>query len=56
MTACAATPLILWGLGLSAPALLFLVLAMLVIVTHRANIARLVGGTETKIGQPAVKP
>ena len=31
-------------------------LALLVFVMHRANIARLIAGTESKIGQSAVKP
>jgi glycerol-3-phosphate acyltransferase PlsY len=31
-------------------------MALLVFIMHRANIARLMAGTETKIGQSAVKP
>jgi glycerol-3-phosphate acyltransferase PlsY len=56
LIACAATPAILWALGLRAPALLFFVLALLVFIMHRANIARLIAGTESRIGQTAVKP
>ena len=56
LLACAATPAMLWWLGLAIPARLFLVLAVLVFIMHRANIARLIAGTESKIGQSAVKP
>jgi glycerol-3-phosphate acyltransferase PlsY len=56
LLACAATPAVLWWLGLAMPAKLFLVLAVLVFIMHRANIARLIAGTESKIGQSAVKP
>jgi glycerol-3-phosphate acyltransferase PlsY len=56
LLACAATPAILWSLGLSTQAALFFVLALLVFIMHRANIARLIAGTESKIGQSAVKP
>jgi glycerol-3-phosphate acyltransferase PlsY len=56
LLACAATPAMLWWLGLAMPAKLFLVLAVLVFIMHRANIARLIAGTESKIGQSAVKP
>jgi glycerol-3-phosphate acyltransferase PlsY len=56
LLACAATPAMLWWLGLATPARLFLVLAVLVFIMHRANIARLIAGTESKIGQSAVKP
>jgi glycerol-3-phosphate acyltransferase PlsY len=56
LLACAATPAVLWSLGLATPALLFFVLALLVFIMHRANIARLIAGTESKIGQSAVKP
>jgi acyl phosphate:glycerol-3-phosphate acyltransferase len=51
--ACAATPLLLWSLGDGAPAALFAVLAAVVWITHRANIARLMAGTEPKIGARA---
>jgi glycerol-3-phosphate acyltransferase PlsY len=49
LLACAATPAMLWWLGLAIP-------ARLVFIMHRANIARLIAGTESKIGQSAVKP
>jgi glycerol-3-phosphate acyltransferase PlsY len=56
LTACALTPAILWALGKPTEAALFFVMAVLVFVMHRANIARLIAGTETRIGQSAVKP
>lgn len=56
LLACAATPAILWMLGLPTASKLFFVLALLVFIMHRANIARLIAGTENKIGQSAVKP
>jgi glycerol-3-phosphate acyltransferase PlsY len=56
LLACAATPAILWSLGHTTQAWLFFVLALLVFIKHRANIARLVAGTESKIGQSPVKP
>ncbi len=56
LLACAATPAVLWSLGHAPQAVLFFVLTLLVYVKHRANIARLISGTESKIGQPAVKP
>jgi glycerol-3-phosphate acyltransferase PlsY len=56
LVACAATPVSLWALGQPAEAILFLVLAVLVFIMHRANIGRLIAGTESRIGQPAVKP
>ena len=56
LLACAATPAILWSLGHATQAKLFFVLALLVFIMHRANIARLIAGTESKIGQSAVKP
>lgn len=56
LIACAATPAILWTLDLPTPAKLFFVLALLVFITHRGNIARLIAGTENKIGQSTVNP
>ena len=50
LAACTATPVLLWAFGYGEPAALFVVLAVVVWITHRANIARLVAGTETKIG------
>jgi glycerol-3-phosphate acyltransferase PlsY len=53
LIACAMTPLMLWALGLRAEAALFVLLAALVAFMHRANIARLRAGTESKIGSKA---
>lgn len=52
----AATPAILWWFGHKPEALLFVVLSILVFVMHRANIARLLNGSETRIGHKAVTP
>ena len=51
LVASAATPVLLWLFTGGKPALLFLVLTALIFVTHRANIARLIAGTESRIGQ-----
>ncbi len=51
LTASAATPAILLARGDFAHAALFLALAVLLWITHRANIARLLNGTESKIGR-----
>jgi glycerol-3-phosphate acyltransferase PlsY len=56
LIACAATPVVLWAIGKPSAAVLFVALAALVVIMHRANIARLYAGTETRIGQSAVKP
>jgi glycerol-3-phosphate acyltransferase PlsY len=56
LIACAAAPGVLWALGKPSEAALFFVMAALVFVMHRANIGRLLAGTETRIGQSAVKP
>ncbi len=53
--ACTATPFLLWLFGYGEPAELFVLLAIMVWVTHRANIARLIAGTETKIGAGATR-
>jgi acyl phosphate:glycerol-3-phosphate acyltransferase len=50
LTASAATPAILWWGGDVRLAQLFLVLAALLWIMHRANIARLIAGSEGKIG------
>ncbi|HEX3709994.1 MAG TPA: glycerol-3-phosphate 1-O-acyltransferase PlsY [Pseudolabrys sp.] len=50
LTASALTPLALWALGQPNDALLFLGLSVLLWIMHRANIARLLQGTEGKIG------
>jgi glycerol-3-phosphate acyltransferase PlsY len=56
LIACAAAPVVLWMLNRPTEAGLFFVMAVLVFIMHRANIARLIAGTETRIGQSAVKP
>ncbi len=50
LVASAATPAVLWWGGNLPEAELFLLLAALLWLMHRANIARLVAGTESKIG------
>jgi glycerol-3-phosphate acyltransferase PlsY len=50
LTATAATPVVLWWTGSIAEAKLFLVLSALIWLMHRANIARLISGTEHPIG------
>ncbi len=50
LIASAATPMMLWASGEAREALLFLVLAALLWVMHRANIGRLLAGTEGRIG------
>jgi glycerol-3-phosphate acyltransferase PlsY len=50
LIASAATPVFLWWSGDVQDAQVFLVLSVLLWITHRANIARLVRGTEGKIG------
>ena len=49
LTACAATPAALWATGDRREAGLFVVLMVLVFIAHRANIARLINGSEGKI-------
>jgi glycerol-3-phosphate acyltransferase PlsY len=51
LIASAATPIMLWWQGDQRIAALFLLLAALLWIMHRANIARLLGGTESKIGR-----
>jgi acyl phosphate:glycerol-3-phosphate acyltransferase len=51
LTASAATPAVLWWDGDLHEAELFLLLSALLWIMHRANIARLIGGTESKIGR-----
>jgi glycerol-3-phosphate acyltransferase PlsY len=53
LAASAATPLTLWVLGYRPEAALFGALTVLLWIMHRANIARLIRGTEGKIGKPA---
>jgi len=50
LIASAATPAMLWAFGAAREAVLFAVLATALWVMHRANIGRLVAGTEGKIG------
>jgi glycerol-3-phosphate acyltransferase PlsY len=55
LLASAVTPLFLWWNGNHSEALLFLLLTILLWIMHRTNIARLLNGTESKIGaSPAV--
>jgi glycerol-3-phosphate acyltransferase PlsY len=51
LAATAATPVVLWWNGNVPEAKLFLLLSALVWLMHRANIARLISGTESKIGR-----
>jgi acyl phosphate:glycerol-3-phosphate acyltransferase len=51
LIACVAAPLLLWWDGYLQEAQLFLLLSVLLWYTHRGNIARLLAGTETKIGR-----
>jgi glycerol-3-phosphate acyltransferase PlsY len=53
LVASAATPFALWALGERPEAVLFTVLSVLLWIMHRANIARLIKGTEGKIGKAA---
>jgi acyl phosphate:glycerol-3-phosphate acyltransferase len=50
LIASAAVPALLWSSGDLSAAKLFLLLAVLLWVMHRANIARLISGSESKIG------
>jgi acyl phosphate:glycerol-3-phosphate acyltransferase len=51
LIASAATPAILWFMGYPAEAALFVILTALIWFMHRANITRLLNGTEGKIGR-----
>ena len=51
LVASAAVPAILWTLGYPSEAALFVLLTALVWLRHRDNIARLMNGTESKIGR-----
>jgi glycerol-3-phosphate acyltransferase PlsY len=53
LIASAAMPLVLWLLDDQRTAILFVGLTVLVWIKHRANIARLLDGTEPKIGRAA---
>ena len=50
LVASALTPLVVWFLGQPSIAALFLLLSALLWIMHRANIARLLNGSEGKIG------
>jgi glycerol-3-phosphate acyltransferase PlsY len=50
LIASALTPLVLWLLGEPGPAVLYLALTAALWIMHRANISRLMAGTEGKIG------
>jgi len=56
LIASALTPLDLWFFGLPSVAALFLLLTVLLWVMHRANITRLLNGSEGKIGAKAAAP
>jgi glycerol-3-phosphate acyltransferase PlsY len=53
LIASAATPFALWALGERPEAALFALLTVLLWAMHRGNIARLIKGTEGKIGKAA---
>jgi glycerol-3-phosphate acyltransferase PlsY len=50
LTASVVTPVVLWIYGQPYLALLFLLLTILLVAKHRANIDRLIAGRESKIG------
>ena len=56
LIASALTPAALWALGLPGAAALFLLLSALLWIKHRANIARLLDGSEGKIGAKSASP
>ena len=56
LIASALTPFGLWLLGQPEIAALFLLLTVLLWVMHRANVARLLNGSEGKIGAKAANP
>jgi len=56
LAAAIVAPVILWFVATPPDALLFVALAVLTFFMHRANIARLIQGTESKIGQKAGAP
>jgi glycerol-3-phosphate acyltransferase PlsY len=51
LTASALTPFALWALGIPRAAVLFALLSVLLWIMHRANIARLIAGSESRIGR-----
>lgn len=56
LIASAATPAVLWAGNDHETAVLFIVLTLLIFIRHRTNIARLVAGTEGKIGANSGAP
>lgn len=56
LIASAATPAVLWAGNDRETAVLFIVLTLLIFIRHRTNIARLVAGTEGKIGANSSAP
>jgi acyl phosphate:glycerol-3-phosphate acyltransferase len=50
LLASAASPFVVWLMGEQPEAVLFALLTALLWIMHRANIARLISGTESKIG------
>ena len=56
LVASAFTPAMLWSFVGGKAALLFAILTVLVWIMHRGNIARLIAGTEAKIGKSAAQP
>jgi acyl phosphate:glycerol-3-phosphate acyltransferase len=50
LTACVVVPIALYFMGRTDLAILFAALSVIVFIKHRANIARLIAGTEGKIG------
>jgi acyl phosphate:glycerol-3-phosphate acyltransferase len=50
LIASAVTPILLWWRGDATEAMVFLLLSVVLWIMHRANIARLLNGTEGKIG------
>ena len=56
LIASAMTPLVLWLFGLPNVAAVFTLLTLLLWIKHRENIARLLSGTEGRIGAEAENP
>ena len=56
LVASAATPAVLWALGSIREAQVYVLMTVLVWFVHRANIRRLLAGTEGKIGHQAETP
>lgn len=53
LAASMVAPVVLWFIGTPTEALTFAIMGVLAFIMHRPNIARLIGGTESKIGQKA---